>query len=86
MPAMTQGAERFEDHLEALEKIVEELEAGELSLDDSLARFEEGVKRLKSCRTLLGDAEKKVRILVRDAGGELAEEPFQDRDDHQDEA
>ena len=57
--------EGFEDHLEALERIVEELESGELTLDDSMARFEEGVKRLKSCTSMLEAAEKQVNILVR---------------------
>ncbi|MHC4547437.1 MAG: exodeoxyribonuclease VII small subunit [Planctomycetota bacterium] len=70
-------AEGFEDHLEALERIVDELESGELTLDDSLKRFEEGVARLKTCRELLDAAEDRVRILVRDADGELAEEPFE---------
>ena len=69
--------EGFEEHLDALEKIVDELEGGELSLDDSLKRFEEGVKRLKSCRTLLNKAEEQVKILVRGAGGEVGEEPFE---------
>lgn len=67
--------EGFEDHLEALERIVEELESGELSLDDSMARFEEGVKRLKSCTSMLEAAEKQVNILVRGA-----EEPFSEED------
>ena len=67
--------EGFEDHLEALERIVEELESGELTLDDSMARFEEGVKRLKSCTSMLEAAEKQVNILVRGA-----EEPFSEED------
>ena len=69
------ATEGFEDHLEALERIVEELESGELSLDDSMARFEEGVKRLKSCTSMLEAAEKRVNILVRGA-----EEPFSEED------
>ena len=67
--------EGFEEHLEALERIVEELESGELTLDDSMARFEEGVKRLKSCTSMLEAAEKQVNILVRGA-----EEPFSEED------
>ena len=69
--------EGFEEHLEALEGIVEDLEGGELSLDEALKRFEEGVKRLKTCRELLTKAEERVKILVRDAEGELEEEPFE---------
>jgi exodeoxyribonuclease VII small subunit len=74
---MANAKEGFEDHLEALEKIVEQLEGGDLTLDAALARFEEGVKRLKACRELLTKAEEKVKILVKDAGGELKEEPFE---------
>ena len=66
--------EGFEDHLDALERIVEELESGELTLDDSMARFEEGVRRLKSCTEMLEAAEKQVKILVRGAEEPLAEE------------
>jgi len=74
---MANPKEGFEDHLDALEKIVEELEQGDLTLDTALRRFEDGVKRLKTCRELLTKAEEKVRILVRDAGGEPKEEPFE---------
>jgi len=74
---MANRKDSFEEHLDALEKIVEELEAGDLTLDQALERFEGGVKRLKSCRELLQKAEEKVKILVRDAEGELKEEPFE---------
>ncbi len=67
----------FEAHLEALEKIVEELEAGELDLDHSLARYKDGVTHLKSCYGLLREAESAVKKLVRGADGELTEEPFE---------
>jgi len=73
--AKTEG---FEEHLQALERLVEELESGSLTLDDSLKRFEEGVSRLRSCRDLLTRAEDQVKILVQNAEGELAEEPFED--------
>ena len=67
----------FEDHLTALEKIVEDLESGELTLDGSLARYQDGVKRLKSCYDLLSKAEEQVKMLVRNSDGELSEEPFE---------
>jgi exodeoxyribonuclease VII small subunit len=70
-------AESFEDHLQALETIVEELEAGDLALEKSLERYQEGVKRLKACYELLTKAEKKVKILLRDAEGNLVEKPFE---------
>jgi exodeoxyribonuclease VII small subunit len=74
---MANRKEGFEDHLEALERLVLELEQGDLTLDAALQRFEDGVSRLKSCRALLAKAEEKVKILVRDAEGELREEPFE---------
>ncbi len=73
--AKTEG---FEEHLQALERLVEELESGDLTLDDSLKRFQEGVGRLRSCRELLTKAEDQVKVLVKNAEGELAEEPFAD--------
>jgi len=73
-------AEGFEAHLEALERIVEELEAGELPLEESLERYKDGVTRLKSCYGLLREAEKSVKKLVRGADGALTEEPFESGD------
>ena len=71
--ADTQG---FEEQLEALERIVDDLESGELTLDDSMARFQEGVARLKDCTKLLEAAEKQVKILV-----EGVEQPFAEDDE-----
>ena len=50
----------FETQLEKLEDIVGQLESGELNLDDSLKKFEEGVKLFKSCKDKLSKAEKKI--------------------------
>ena len=63
------AAIKFEKALSRLETIVTELEAGELSLDESLRIFEEGVKLSKSCLKMLDDAERKVEILVQDKDG-----------------
>ncbi len=63
------AAIKFEKALERLETIVTELERGELSLDDSLKIFEEGVKLSKTCLKMLDDAERKVEILVKDKDG-----------------
>ena len=68
--------EGFEQHLEVLERIVDELESGDLTLDRSMERYEEGVKRLKTCYDMIRKAEQQVRVLVRDAEGTLTEEPF----------
>jgi len=74
---MSKGRVKFEDNLARLEKIVEEMEAGDLTLDESLARYEEGVKALKRCYELLRDAEKKVEILLKGEDGALKAEPFE---------
>ena len=71
----------FEAALERLEKIVEELESGRLTLDDSLARYEEGVKSLKQCYELLRDAEKRVETLLKAEDGTLKTVPFEPEED-----
>lgn len=63
------AAIKFEKALSRLDTIVTELEAGELSLDDSLKIFEEGIKLSKTCLKMLDDAEQKVEILVQDKDG-----------------
>ena len=54
----------FEDQMEKLEEIVKQLEKGDLNLDDSVAKFEEGIKISKECNKILETAEKKITILV----------------------
>ncbi len=68
---------KFEDALKRLEEIVGKLEEGKESLEGSLKLFEEGIKLAKLCSGRLEEAEKKVKILKRDEGGELKQEPFQ---------
>jgi len=58
----------FEDNLGRLEQIVDQLEAKEAPLDQSLALFEEGVKLARACQTTLEQAKKKVEILVKETG------------------
>jgi exodeoxyribonuclease VII small subunit len=67
----------FEKALEDLEKIVEKLEKGGLSLSESLALFEKGVKLARFLREELERAEKKVEILLKDEKGEVKEKPFE---------
>jgi exodeoxyribonuclease VII small subunit len=71
------NSEKFEDALERLETIVRELEEGSLSLEDALAKYEEGVKTLKNCYETLRKAEKKIEIVVKDEDGTLRVEPFE---------
>lgn len=54
----------FETALEQLEQSVQALENGELSLDETIARFEDGVRLIRICREKLGQAEKKIEILL----------------------
>lgn len=65
----------FESKLEDLEKIVSELEKGDLSLDNSVKKFEEGMKLSKECNKILEEAQKKITILLED-NGEIKEENF----------
>ena len=62
---------RFESALEELESVVEQLESGDLSLEDSLAIFEKGVGLVKYCNEKLSEVEKKVEILIKDKEGRL---------------
>jgi exodeoxyribonuclease VII small subunit len=67
---------KFEESLKKLEEIVEQLEKGEIPLEQSLALFEEGMKMSNSCRKELEAAEGKVEILLRNQG-KLQAEPFE---------
>lgn len=68
----------FENKLSRLEEIVAKMESGELSLDDSLKLFEEGVKLSRDCNKELSEAEQKVQQLVGvDSNGDPVVEDFQ---------
>jgi exodeoxyribonuclease VII small subunit len=66
----------FENSLSRLEEIVRKLEGANLSLDEAMKMFEEGVQLSRDCQKHLELAEGKVEILLKKAGGELAAEPF----------
>ncbi len=72
---------KFEKDLEKLEKIVNTLEEGGLPLDDSIKKFEEGIKLAKRCEKALSSAEKKIEVLTKDAQGNVATKPFADDED-----
>jgi exodeoxyribonuclease VII small subunit len=63
--------QNFEGALEQLEEVVEQLESGDLPLDDSLAAFEKGVGLVKFCNQKLSEVEKKVELLLKDKDGRL---------------
>lgn len=70
------SAPSFEKSLVQLEGLVKKLESGELSLEDSIKAFEEGVSLAKNCGTKLDQAEKKVEILLSSKDGATHKEPF----------
>ena len=65
----------FEDAMKQLEVVANELEKGDLGLDASVAKFEEGMKLSAKCSELLEDAEKRITILLKD-GDKIKEENF----------
>ena len=79
------AAPDFEASLTELEAIVEKLEQGDLSLDDSLKQFERGVQLTRICQTALTQAEQKVEILLRKTGSSSGDEfeaaPFEADDE-----
>lgn len=69
---------KFEEAVEELEQVVEQLESGELSLEGSLAAFENGVRLVKFCNQKLTEVERKIELLVKDKDGKLQLKPFED--------
>ena len=67
---------KFEKAMDRLEKIVEELEKGELDIDKSLEIFEEGIKMSRVCSKKLNEAEQKIEKLTRDKKGDLVADLF----------
>lgn len=68
---------KFETALENLEQVVEQLESGELSLEDALAAFEKGVGLVRYCNQKLSEVEKKIELLVKDKDGKLQLKTFE---------
>ena len=66
----------FESSLEELERIVRQLEQGELTLEKSLELFEQGVKLSRDCQERLSQAERRIEILMRDNQGRATVRPF----------
>jgi exodeoxyribonuclease VII small subunit len=66
----------LEKSLADLESLVEELESGDLPLDKAMKKFEEGIKLTRGCQAALKEAEQKVEILLKTAGGDESVEDF----------
>ena len=70
------NSQNFESSLEELERIVRELERGDLPLEKSLELFEQGVKLSRACQERLSEAERRIEILTRDNQGRATIRPF----------
>lgn len=66
----------FEEELKKLENIAMTLERGNISLEEAITTFEDGIKLSKKCSDKLDEAEKKINILIQDENGKLKEEKF----------
>ena len=77
---MAKKNKTFEESINELEQIVEDLESGDLPLEKALKKFEEGVKISKICSKKLDETEKKVSVLLKDQDGNFAGKPFSDGD------
>jgi exodeoxyribonuclease VII small subunit len=85
-PATNKAAETprkgdFEKSLARLEEVVKRLESADLSLDEAMRLFEEGVKLSRECQKQLEDAEGRVEILLKKADGKVVAEPFEPEDE-----
>lgn len=65
---MTKEKQAFEEDLKKLQRIVEELSSGKLTLGESLKKYEEGVKLAQSCSASLSSAQRKVELLMKKSG------------------
>jgi exodeoxyribonuclease VII small subunit len=74
----------FEQSLAELEKIVEEIESGDLPLETALKKFETGVKLSAACAEKLNEAEKKITLLLKGEDGDYTEAPFIDDESRND--
>ena len=66
----------FEDNMKKLEEIATELEKGDLDLDTSVSKFEQGMKISKECSEILEKSEKKITMLIKGDTGDITEENF----------
>jgi exodeoxyribonuclease VII small subunit len=76
MPSKNSQEFKFEEAIADLQQVVEQLESGDLSLEDSLAAFEKGVGLVRYCNEKLSEVEQKVELLVKDKEGQLQLKEF----------
>jgi exodeoxyribonuclease VII small subunit len=68
--------EKFEDYLRQVEETVKSLEGGKLGLEESIEKYETGIKALRQCYAILEQAEKKIQLLVKEKDGSLSAKDF----------
>jgi exodeoxyribonuclease VII small subunit len=66
----------FEEYLAQVETLADELESGDLPLEEALKKYEEAIKALRLCQEMLKKAEQRIEVLLRDAEGKLEAHPF----------
>jgi len=69
--------EKFEDYLRQVEETVKSLEGGKLGLEESIEKYETGIKALRQCYGILEQAEKKIQLLVKEKDGSLTAKDFE---------
>jgi exodeoxyribonuclease VII small subunit len=69
--------EKFEDYLKQVEEAVKSLEGGKLGLEESIERYETGIKALRQCYGILEQAERKIQLLVKEKDGSLSAKDFE---------
>jgi len=66
----------FEQSMKLLERIVQELENGDLPLEKAIKKFEEGIKLTRFCSQKLDETEKKISVLLKNSESQMTEKPF----------
>ena len=70
----------FEQAIQQLEKIIQDLESGDLPLEKSMNKFEEGIQLTRFCSQKLDETEQKIQVLLKDHQGDIAYQPFNQDD------
>ena len=68
----------FEEELEGLESLVEELDRGELGVEEAIKKYEQAVRSYRRCKRYLAQARKKIEMLLKDADGDVGTAPFEE--------
>ena len=76
-PKQRETEVNFESAMDRLEKIVEQMESGKLSLEDLIVRYEEGMNLVKICQERLAKAEQKIEIIARNSAGKAVVKDFE---------